>query len=118
MRRTSAWRGVVLLAVLATASSALVVAEETAAVPLLTMAVPEEPTESCLDFTPAEPSELDTALSFDLDVLEAVAPKPKPCRQACQDRPWCECTYNGLPRISCNPCCYMHPYTGEQVCFD
>jgi len=29
----------------------------------------------------------------------------KPCKP-CKDRPWCECTYNGAPRISCDPCCY------------
>ena len=27
------------------------------------------------------------------------------CRP-CKDRPWCDCSYNGLPRVSCNPCCY------------
>ena len=29
----------------------------------------------------------------------------KPCR-ACREQPWCACTYNGHPRISCDPCCY------------
>ena len=29
----------------------------------------------------------------------------------CKGRPWCECTYNGAPRISCGPCCYdTYPY--------
>ena len=37
--------------------------------------------------------------------------KPKGCK-ACPDQPWCPCTYNGQPRISCDPCCYQ-TYTGE-----
>ena len=36
--------------------------------------------------------------------------------KACKDRPWCGCTYQGHPRISCNPCCYQaYPYP---ICFD
>jgi hypothetical protein len=39
----------------------------------------------------------------------------RPCKP-CKDRPWCECTYNGHPRISCDPCCYdAQPYP---ICFD
>jgi hypothetical protein len=39
----------------------------------------------------------------------------KPCKP-CKDRPWCGCTYNGAPRISCNPCCYnTYPYP---TCYD
>jgi len=46
--------------------------------------------------------------SCDMDFVGPTAGKPcKPCK----DRPWCECTYNGAPRISCNPCCYdTQPY--------
>ena len=40
-------------------------------------------------------------------------PKPKPCK-ACAAQPWCACTYQGHPRISCDPCCYS-TYTG-QIC--
>ena len=57
-----------------------------------------------LNFTPADPEEADVALSA------------KPCK-ACQDRPWCKCTYNGLPRVSCNPCCYGNLGI-PQTCFD
>jgi len=35
----------------------------------------------------------------------------------CKNRTWCKCTYNGLPRVSCDPCCYGNlgiPMT----CFD
>jgi hypothetical protein len=39
----------------------------------------------------------------------------RPCKP-CKDRPWCECSYNGHPRISCDPCCYdAQPYP---ICFD
>jgi hypothetical protein len=40
---------------------------------------------------------------------------PGGCRR-CKDRPWCECTYQGHPRISCDPCCYDRP-TGP-ICLD
>jgi hypothetical protein len=62
--------------------------------------------EACLDYTPVEGVELDSALQLGNE-KEATAPKPKPCRQACPDQPWCECTYQGAPRISCDPCCYQ-----------
>ena len=38
---------------------------------------------------------------------------PKHCR-ACQAQPWCGCTYNGYPRISCDPCCYSTGF--GQIC--
>lgn len=37
--------------------------------------------------------------------------KPGGCK-ACPAQPWCACTYQGHPRISCDPCCYQ-TYTGE-----
>jgi hypothetical protein len=40
----------------------------------------------------------------------------KPCK-ACQDRPWCKCTYNGQRRASCNPCCYANDI-GHLICLD
>jgi hypothetical protein len=27
--------------------------------------------------------------------------------KACKLQPWCGCTYQGHPRISCDPCCYQ-----------
>jgi len=57
-----------------------------------------------LNFTPADPEEAEVAMSA------------KPCK-ACQDRPWCKCSYNGLPRVSCNPCCYGNLGI-PQTCFD
>lgn len=66
----------------------------------------EESADSCLDYTPVEGAELEPALLLGTE-QEAVAPKPKPCREACPDQPWCGCTYNGHPRVSCDPCCYQ-----------
>ncbi|HZE89808.1 MAG TPA: hypothetical protein VE404_09680, partial [Verrucomicrobiae bacterium] len=40
----------------------------------------------------------------------------KPCK-TCSDKPYCKCTYNGQPRISCDPCCYYGTYAGE-ICLD
>jgi len=40
---------------------------------------------------------------------------PGGCK-ACKNRPWCGCSYQGHPRISCNPCCYQaYPFP---ICFD
>jgi len=39
----------------------------------------------------------------------------KPCK-TCPEKPYCTCTYNGQPRVSCEPCCYL-TRTGE-ICFD
>jgi hypothetical protein len=69
--------------------------------------VQEESAEACLDYTPVEGSELEPTLLLGIEG-EAVAPKPKPCRQACPDQPWCTCSYSGGgTRISCDPCCYQ-----------
>ena len=40
----------------------------------------------------------------------------QPCKN-CKDRTWCHCSYNGLPRVSCNPCCYGNLGI-PQVCLD
>lgn len=49
-------------------------------------------------------------------VAESGGETAKPGCKRCKGRPWCECTYNGAPRISCNPCCYAtQPYP---TCFD
>jgi hypothetical protein len=69
-----------------------------------------ESVDACLDYTPVDQSEMEPALLLEFEG-EAVSPRPKPCR-ACPDQPWCSCTYNGHPRVSCDPCCYS-TYTGE-----
>ena len=37
--------------------------------------------------------------------------------KACKDRTWCKCTYNGMRRASCNPCCYSNDI-GVLTCLD
>ena len=39
----------------------------------------------------------------------------KPCKK---DRRWCECTLDGAPRISCDPCCYQATPFSTPVCLD
>ena len=39
------------------------------------------------------------------------------CKRCSKDRQWCKCTYNGLPRVSCDPCCYGNLGI-PQVCLD
>ena len=58
-----------------------------------------------LNYTPADPAEA-------TDELAAGAG----CK-SCKDRPWCGCRYNGLPRVSCNPCCYGNLGI-PQICYD
>ena len=50
--------------------------------------------------------------------LTAAAPgRGKGCKPCKKDRRWCGCTYNGLPRASCDPCCYANDI-GVLVCLD
>lgn len=53
----------------------------------------------------------------DGDALSMTAARPPVCKK-CPDRPWCTCTYNGRPRISCNPCCYQGYWDPYPICFD
>lgn len=46
----------------------------------------------------------------------STAAAPGGCK-TCKGRTWCKCTYNGNPRVSCDPCCYR-TYAGTLVCFD
>ena len=51
--------------------------------------------EACeLNYTPAEPED------------DAAALSSKPSCRSCRDNPNCACRYNGLPRVSCDPCCW------------
>jgi hypothetical protein len=43
----------------------------------------------------------------------AAGPGCKPCK----GRTWCKCTYNGFPRASCDPCCYVNDI-GVRICLD
>jgi hypothetical protein len=48
------------------------------------------------------------------DPLQSTADRQcKPCK----NKPYCGCTYNGLPRVSCEPCCYGYFPPGT-VCLD
>lgn len=40
----------------------------------------------------------------------------KPCK-TCPNKPYCTCTYNGQPRVSCEPCCWR-TYSGGLICAD
>lgn len=51
--------------------------------------------EACeLNYTPADPQD------------DAAALSSKPSCRSCKDNPGCACRYNGLPRVSCDPCCW------------
>jgi len=74
--------------------------------------------ESALACTTAEPSdettnaeELATSVAPDDDGASAAACRP------CKGRRWCKCTYEGMPRSSCNPCCYTNDI-GVTICLD
>jgi len=73
--------------------------------------VQDQAQDACLDYTPIGetlPSGIEPALILERPGMEPVAPKPKPCRG-------CAPTYNGWPRISCDPCCYVNDI-GVQIC--
>ena len=58
-------------------------------------AEPIDVDEACeLNYTPADPQDDGVALSS------------KPSCRSCRDNPGCACRYNGLPRVSCDPCCW------------
>ena len=56
------------------------------------------------------------ALSGGLALMSSPAVDAKPCR-SCKNKPQCACSYNGMPRVSCEPCCYGHLGI-PQVCSD
>jgi hypothetical protein len=95
--------GIAALLLLAAGASSLAAARGAAAAPAETPPV--------LTAQPAG----DAAASCGETAIDGAAPK-KPCRGACPDKPYCTCTYNGQPRVSCDPCCYQ-TYTGE-ICLD
>ena len=82
-----------------------VVAEETivAPAPEVQEPVQDQAEDACLDYTPA-----------DLDVQPALLLAPADMQPAapgcktCKDQPFCKCTYQGMRRVSCDPCCYAN----------
>ena len=73
----------------------------------------DEGADACLDYTPAEGAEAQPALLLGPADAQPVTPESR-CK-ACKDQPWCKCTYNGMPRVSCDPCCYVNNI-GVQIC--
>jgi len=83
-------------------------AEESA--PLVLQAPDPDP-DACLDYTPADELEAQPALLLGPADMQPVTPGCKTCK----DQPFCKCTYQGMPRISCDPCCYVNNI-GVQIC--
>jgi len=76
---------------------------------------PEKSTLPASSHLTVSPGEVTVAPDASCDLDLAAPTIGKPCKP-CKDRPWCGCTYNGAPRISCNPCCYdTQPYP---TCYD
>ena len=59
--------------------------------------------DACLDYSPVESAETPALLLGPAD-MEPVAPGCKTCK----DQPFCKCTYQGMRRASCDPCCYAN----------
>jgi|GEM_PF-3598351 hypothetical protein len=78
-------------------------------------------TEICSDATPAGMGS-DAVTAPDCatedgsagNIAAPVSMDRKPGCKACTQQPWCACTYQGHPRVSCDPCCYQ-TYAG-QIC--
>jgi hypothetical protein len=66
--------------------------------------VGDEAADVSLDFTPAEGSEAEPAL--------LLAPEKTPVTPQCKG---CPARYNGFPRASCDPCCYVNDI-GVRIC--
>jgi len=74
----------------------------------------QEPAKAAPAFTPVEVSACvaDEAQVFTIDAAGSgiVSATSRGCKD-CKAQPWCGCTYQGHPRISCDPCCYQaYPY--------
>ena len=79
----------------------------------------QEPAKVVRLVTPVEPSACmaDEALASTIEVTDlSLEPTTAGGCKPCKDRPWCGCSYQGHPRVSCNPCCYQaFPYP---ICLD
>ncbi len=75
--------------------------------PFGTECVCSGPCDCCVCSTPfdAQISSESDAPTVDDCVVPEEATAPPGCKK-CKGRPWCGCTLNGAPRISCDPCCY------------
>ena len=61
--------------------------------------------------------ELFTAATPETPTLLATNLASEASCKPCKNRTWCKCTYNGLPRVSCDPCCYGN-WGVPSTCFD
>jgi hypothetical protein len=121
MMRKSSWFGigiaaVAALACLPAAAVEAMATDETAVAQSAPVADVDESADACLNYTPVKPADDEPVLLAALiQPASGTAAAKKPCR-ACPNQPWCACTYNGYPRVSCDPCCYVNPYNGQQIC--
>lgn len=66
----------------------------------------------------ADECSVDASVEASLDDLLTPAAGGPGCKRCKKGREWCGCTYEGKPRISCDPCCYQGPFDPIPVCFD
>lgn len=62
-------------------------------------------------------SQDETSVSPDQPTADATSATEAVSCRPCKGRTWCKCTYNGMPRSSCNPCCYTNDI-GVTTCLD
>lgn len=66
---------------------------------------------------PEAPPVETAAACDDAAPAEAIATSADAACKPCKDRTWCKCTYNGMARASCDPCCYRNNI-GVLTCLD
>jgi len=88
-----------------------------AATSIMAEATPAIEVEGEANACDAATAELQPALDDHSLKSEAEAAAGGGCK-SCKGRPWCGCSYQGKPRISCNPCCYQGPTDPFPTCFD
>ena len=83
---------------------------ETPQIDVVAAVEPVEPAAEVAPVAAAEPIDIDEACELNYTPADpqddAAAPSSKPSCRSCRDNPGCACRYNGLPRVSCDPCCW------------
>ena len=64
-----------------------------------------------------ESSTDECAIEASVTLEQTMTAERRGCKQCKRDRRWCACTHNGMPRASCDPCCYTND-SGLLVCLD
>lgn len=77
-------------------------------------AIAVEEASECDDVT--LPSEFSAVYGVAASALAEAATPAAGCKP-CKGRTWCKCTYNGMARVSCDPCCYRNNF-GVMTCLD